>query len=152
MSTMRANAIRFAKRRFALYAIALCLPGLVGGCASSSWVTVRDTPRNPLSGSLKLVSRTGPKPTERTRQLLRRYNLTDQWKGDRAALLARLKEIQEREPAREHEYAMAELAYIAAKETETLNRGRALEFYGTSLIHAYRYLFDYDDQLPLNAY
>ena len=27
-----------------------------------------------------------------------------------------------------------------------------MEFYGTSLIHAYRYLFDYDDQVPLNAY
>ena len=30
--------------------------------------------------------------------------------------------------------------------------GRALEFYGTSLVHAYRYLFDYKDDLPLNAY
>ena len=89
-------------------------------------------------------------------QLLRRYNLADEWDGDRKELLARLEEIQEREPDRENEYAMAELAYITAKQAEMLpemfHRGRALEFYGTSLIHAYRYLFDYKDDLPLNAY
>jgi pimeloyl-ACP methyl ester carboxylesterase len=37
---------------------------------------------------------------------------------------------------------MAEVAYITAKRAETLNRGRALEFYGTALVHAYRYLFE----------
>ena len=152
MSAMRAIAFRLMDGRFATRALAVCLLVALVGCASSSWVKVRDRPRNPLARSLNLVSRSGPKPTERTMQLLRRYNLADQWSGDRVNLLARLEEIQEREPAREHEYAMAELAYISAKETEMLNQGRALEFYGTSLIHAYRYLFDYDDQLPLNAY
>lgn len=127
-----------------------------GGCASSEWVKVRDTPRNPLASSLDLVSRQGPKPTKRTMQLLRRYNLADQWDGDRKQLLAQLEEIQQREPEREHEYAMAELAYITAREAENLpemfHRGRALEFYGSSLVHAYRYFFDYRDELPLNAY
>ena len=51
---------------------------------------------------------------------------------------------------------MAELAYITAKEAESLpsmfHAGRAMEFYGTSLVHAYRYLFDYQDELSLNPY
>jgi pimeloyl-ACP methyl ester carboxylesterase len=124
----------------------------VGGCAPSQWVTVRDTPRNPLAGTLDLVSPGGPKPTPRTQQLVRRYNLPTGMGSDRAELLAQFAEIQRREPNREHEYAMAELAYIAAAQAEKLNREKALEFYGTSLIHAYRYLFDYEGELPLNPY
>jgi pimeloyl-ACP methyl ester carboxylesterase len=75
-------------------------------------------------------------------QLLRRYDLAGELNGDRAALLSRLEEIQRREPNREHEYAMAEVAYIAATQSEQLHRQKALEFYGTALIHAYRYLFE----------
>ncbi len=128
------------------------------GCASTEWVTVRDTPRNPLAGTLNLLSPAGPKPTERTQQLLRRYDLLDDFNGDRAALLARLDDIHRREPNREHEYAMAEIAYITATQAEKLHRRRALQFYGTSLIHAYRYLFESeraaDDgmMLALNPY
>lgn len=115
------------------------------GCASNAeWVTVRDTPRNPLSGTLDLVSPGGPKPTSRTIQLLRRYDLERDLKGDRAALLSRLEDIQRREPEREHEYAMAEIAYITATQAEKLQRQKALEFYGTALTHAYRYLFDFE--------
>jgi pimeloyl-ACP methyl ester carboxylesterase len=112
---------------------------------------VRDTPRNPLAGTLDLLSPGGPKPTPRTMQLLRRYDLVDNLKGDRAALLARLEDVQRREPDREHEYAMAEIAYITATQAEKLHRDRALEFYGTALIHAYRYLFDFDSSRPGDA-
>ncbi|MCI0332451.1 MAG: alpha/beta fold hydrolase [Planctomycetes bacterium] len=125
--------------------VALCALPTVGCASHSEWVTVRDTPRNPLAGTLDLVSPGGPKPTERTRQLLRRYDLSGDFKGDRAALLSRLEDIQRREPNREHEYAMAELAYITAKQAEQLKRQKALEFYGTALIHAYRYLFEFEN-------
>jgi pimeloyl-ACP methyl ester carboxylesterase len=140
-----------------LLSLFVCGALVAGGCSTSSgWVKVRDTPHNPLSGTLNLVSRGGPKPTDRTLQLLRCYNLADQWNGDRVALLAHLEEIQLREPHRENEYAMAELAYVTAKQSELLPQmlrsGRALEFYATSLTHAYRYLFDYQNQLPVNDY
>ncbi len=135
------------------YAVVVCLAVVTTGCMTSSeWVKVRDTPRNPLAGTLDLLSPGGPKPTERTMQLLRRYDLDGELKGDRAALLARLEEIQRREPNREHDYAMAELAYITATQSEKFHRSRALEFYGTSLIHAYRYLFAYGDALPINPF
>jgi pimeloyl-ACP methyl ester carboxylesterase len=116
---------------------------VAAGCAShTEWVKVRDTPRNPLTGTLDLLSPGGPKPTERTTQLLRRYDLERELSGDRAALLSRLEDIQRREPDPEHEYAMAEVAYITATQAEKLHRQRALEFYATALIHAYRYLFE----------
>jgi pimeloyl-ACP methyl ester carboxylesterase len=119
---------------------------ITAGCAAQSqWVKVRDTPRNPLTGTLDLLSPGGPKPTDRTIQLLRRYDLEGELKGDRAALLSRLEDIQRREPNREHEYAMAEIAYITATQAEKLHRQRALEFYGTALIHAYRYLFEQEE-------
>jgi triacylglycerol esterase/lipase EstA (alpha/beta hydrolase family) len=127
----------------------MCLAGCAG---NSEWVKVRDTPKNPLAGTLDLVSPGGPKPTPRTMQLLRRYDLASELKGDQAALLARLEEIHRREPNREHEYAMAEIAYITASQSEKLHKARALEFYGTALIHAYRYLFEQQEALPSNPY
>jgi pimeloyl-ACP methyl ester carboxylesterase len=139
----RRTAFRFQFSGLCLAIVLAC------GCASSSeWVKVRDTPRNPLAGTLDLLSPHGPKPTERTMQLLRRYDLAGDLHGDRAALLARLEDIQRREPDREHEYAMAEVAYITATQAEKLHGRRALQFYGTALIHAYRYLFDYETDVP----
>jgi pimeloyl-ACP methyl ester carboxylesterase len=156
---LRASPPTATNRRRRATALAICalLAVLLAGCSSSSeWVQVRDTPKNPLASSLKLVSRSGPKPSKRTKQLLRRFNLADLWSGDRRELLKQLEEIQQREPDREKEYALAEIAYVSAKEAEALpemfRRGEAIEFYGTSLVHAYRYFFDYQDELPLNAY
>jgi pimeloyl-ACP methyl ester carboxylesterase len=135
------------------YALVVCLAAAAGGCATSSeWVKVRDTPRNPLAGTLDLLSPRGPKPTDRTMQLLRRYDLVGELNGDRAALIARLEEIQRREPNREHDYAMAELAYITATQSHKFHHAKALEFYGTALTHAYRCLFAYGDTLPMNPF
>jgi pimeloyl-ACP methyl ester carboxylesterase len=146
MPTAKCGTDRVSRKSHLAHVAAICLlfPTLYcAGCASQSeWVTVRDTPRNPLAGTLDLVSPAGPKPTKRTMQLLRRYDLEGELKGDRAALLSRLEDIQRREPNREHEYAMAEIAYITATQSEKLHRQKALEFYGTALIHAYRYLFE----------
>ncbi len=134
-----------SKTRFRFLAMVLLAACITGGCATSTnkWVALRATPRNPLSDTLGLVTRQGPKPTERTIQLLRRYNLEDALKDDRAKLLARLDEIDQKEPSRVHAYAMAELAYVGAKREERSKHiDRALELYGSAVLHAYRYLFD----------
>src|SRR5688572_33417720 len=89
-----------ASRRKWRSCVLLCVvaTGLTGCAANSEWVKVRDTPKNPLAGTLDLLSPGGPKPTPRTMQLLRRYDLAGELKGDQAALLARLEDIQRREP------------------------------------------------------
>jgi pimeloyl-ACP methyl ester carboxylesterase len=116
----------------------------VSGCANTNkWVALRSTPRNPLTQSLGLLTKQGAKPTERTIQLLRRYNLEDQLQEDRNELLAKLGEIEEQSPNREHLYAQAELAYVGGKQAErAMRQSQALELYGAAVLYSYRYLFD----------
>ncbi|HYO26349.1 MAG TPA: hypothetical protein VEQ85_15520 [Lacipirellulaceae bacterium] len=122
------------------------------GCATTRWVSLRSSPRNPLSDALGLVTRTGPKPTPRTVQLLRRYDL-EKKQSDKKALLAELAEINRREPNRENVYALAELAYVGAKRAEAaMRQDEALELYGTAVIFSYQYLFDKNYPAPSNQY
>jgi len=124
------------------------------GCASSNkWVSLRTTPRNPLADTLGLFTKKGPNPTPRTIQLLRRYDLAGKLEGDRKELLNALDAIDAQQPSREHAYAQAELAYVGAKRAErSLNRNLALELYGSSVMHSYRYLFDEKYSRPSSPY
>jgi pimeloyl-ACP methyl ester carboxylesterase len=131
-----------AGRRTSGWIAGFLLVIVIAGCSTTKWVSVRSTPRNPLSDALGLVTRTGPKPTERTLQLLRRYDLEDD-QGDKPALLAELTEINRREPNRENLYALAELAYVGAKRAEVaMQQDQALELYGSAVLFSYQYLFD----------
>ncbi|MBA3481802.1 MAG: hypothetical protein H0T51_08310 [Pirellulales bacterium] len=150
----RANSRRPVAPTVAAYLLAIALL-TVGGCAStgsSKWVSLRSTPRNPLTDALGLVAKQGPKPTERTLQLLRRYNLEDKL-GDKRALFAELNAINRREPNREHLYALAELAYIGAKRADAAMKSEeALELYGSSVLYSYEYLFDDSYSTPSNEF
>ena len=131
--------------RLRVLSIAVLVACLVTGCASSTnkWVALRSTPKNPLTQSLGLLTKQGAKPTDRTIQLLRRYNLEDSLKGDRNELLAKLGEIDAHSPNREHVYAQAELAYVGGKQAErSLRQSQAQELYGSAVLLSYRYLFD----------
>jgi pimeloyl-ACP methyl ester carboxylesterase len=89
----------------------------------------------------------------RTVQLLRRYDLEQNLKGDRGDLLAKLEEVDHKEPNREHLYALAELAYVGGKRAESaMQKDRALELYGAAVLHAYDYLFDQQYFQPTNFY
>lgn len=123
------------------------------GCASrSEWVTVRTTPRNPLAETLQLVGKDGPKPSERTEQILRRYDVVDLYRAEPRAAIKRLAQIQREEPNGELQYSIAELAYVAGRRAERLRKEECLAYYGTSLLHAYRYLFDERLQANTNPY
>lgn len=137
-----------------LLAIALIAISTAGCVAShNKWITLRTTPRNPLTESLGLLNRSGPKPTERTIQLLRRYDLEEDLTANRAELLARLNDIDLQEPNRLNAYALAELAYVGAKREEKDRRvDKALELYGSAVVHSYRYLFDDKYGEPSNQY
>lgn len=115
---------------------------LGGGCASTKWVSLRSVPKTPLSEQLKLTAYSGPQPSDRTLQLLRVYNLTDQVPGDPRQLIEKLQSILDREPSPDKVYAIAEMAYLSAKKVQTKNTGLARDLYGAAVLHAYRYLFD----------
>ena len=133
--------------------VAALLCVVVSGCAGANkWVALRSTPRNPLTDALGLVTRQGPKPTDRTRQLLRRYDLRHM-QNDHDALLAELNRIDQRDPNREHLYALSELAYVAAKRAERSSTpDEALELYGASVLYAYQYLFTDKYAIASNPY
>ena len=113
------------------------------GCARQRYISVRQVPRNPLEGPLNLVSRRGPRPTSRTEQLLRRYDLAQLQKEDLGATLARLGEEIAHEPTPEKIHSYAELAYIHGTRLKAKGESReALDHFGASVSHAYQYLFE----------
>lgn len=114
----------------------------VSGCAQTAWVRVRKVPANPLAGPLRLLSPGGPKPTDRTMLVVRRYDLEDELNRHDPELLVKLTEINAADPSTDKLYSLAELAYLAGKRAESTSRRKALEYHGLAVVNAYRYLFD----------
>lgn len=122
------------------------------GCASS-YLSVRRVPQNPLAGPLDLLSRSGPKPTERTLQLLRRYDWLETQKRDPKAVLHALEQQIAETPDIDNTHAYAELSYIQAKKTQVLGQeSAALDLYSAAVAHAYLYLFAPQFEQQRNAY
>jgi pimeloyl-ACP methyl ester carboxylesterase len=112
------------------------------GCSGDKYLAVRKRPYNPLETQLNLVSGKG-KPTERTEQFLRRFDLLKPYEKDAPAALAELRTQITEEPTAERLYAFAELSYLQAKRAEGLYKeGVALDLYGASAAHAYWFLLD----------
>ena len=137
------NRSPFDRRRACWAALLGCLIAVAAfGCASSKWVSVRSTPKNRLTETLNVFSKKGPKPTERTEQLLRVYNLTDDFHNNPKQLLEKLQAIIQREPSIDKLYAFAELSHICARKVEAKDPKMAIDLYGASTLYAYQYLFD----------
>jgi len=115
----------------------------VAGCAASSFVTQRGAPLNPLGLQLSLDSSQGPKPSPRTEQFLRRYDLTFDPKADPRGLLTGVQQVLNREPAPEGLYAAAELAYLGGIKLQAQKQpDDAGKLYGAAVAHAYQFLLD----------
>ncbi|MBN2291388.1 MAG: hypothetical protein JXM70_03120 [Pirellulales bacterium] len=95
-----------------------------------------------MTETLMVFSDKGPKPTERTQQLLRVYNLTDDFHNNPQVLLEKLQAIIEREPSIDKLHAFAELSYICARKVENSSPEKAIDLYVASALYAYQYLFD----------
>lgn len=131
-----------ASRRcvFLLTVLGLALAG--GGCGNARYLTVRKAPQNPLEGPLQLLSRGGPKPTPRTEQLLREFDLQETQKSDPQAALQRLQEDLVKEPSTETIHAIAELAYIEGKKAQARgDQAAAKNMFSAAVAHSYLYLF-----------
>ncbi len=145
-----APALRFAA---ALYLLTLALLVFGSGCAASRFISLRSIPNSPLVEQLKLDSRRGPEATGRTLQLLRRYDLLEQFQDAPDTAMVELQQVVAREPGADKFHAFAELAFIRAKEFEQEgDHQRALEYYETAVAHAYIFLFDDRFGLVRNPY
>lgn len=102
--------------------------------------------RTPLVERLNLLARGGPKPTERTMQFLRRYDLVaaaDDLDEEPRELLGKIQYILDHDPTPDGCHAFAELAYISGvKRQNASNPQLALDLFGASVAHSYLYLFD----------
>jgi hypothetical protein len=112
------------------------------GCSTQKWATLRSTPHNPLTERFDFSSSDGIKPSGRTVQLLRLYDLTADLQGDPRRLLEKLQAIIDREPTSDKVYAFAEVSYLAARHVEPTDSQLAMDLYGASVLYSYQYLFD----------
>ncbi|WP_144971997.1 esterase/lipase family protein [Bremerella volcania] len=126
---------------------------ITSGCATQKWASVRKSPNNPLEGPLQLMSHTGPKVTDRTRQSLRVLGLEKYADGSYEKGLAELAAIIEKEPTGDNLYTFAELSYIAAARADAMGKdATALELYAGSVSHAYYFLFECKEGVSANGY
>ena len=96
-----------------------------------------------LAGPLGLIGRGGPRPTPRTLQLLRRYDLVGRQQEQPQVALASLQQEIAADPNPDNICSFAELAYLEGQRLQTAkNNKAALEFYGAAVAHAYWYLLD----------
>ncbi|MCU0711117.1 MAG: hypothetical protein MUC43_03595 [Pirellula sp.] len=148
-------SVATAARGRLLVVLMLASIGILGflGCASQKYALMRPMPSNPLTETLQLTSKSGPKVTPRTMTLLRNYALAELSQKDPTECLTRLQEIAIDEKGAEKIYATSELAYTIGKREESAGRqGVALDLYNIAVTNAYLYLFCPDLDVSRNPY
>ncbi len=126
--------------------------GLSAGCGGQKWIVLRDQPHNPIAERLMLLSRGGPKPTERTRMFLRKYDLEDQLDKPQE-LVGRVQKVIDREPSGEALAAAAEISYIGGVRSQLVSKSQeALDLYGTSVAYSHDYLLNANPAERPNTY
>jgi len=130
-------------RTFARHTILVLIVLVLSGCSSTSYIRPRKVPFNPLEGTLSLLNYSGPKPSERTLQILRRYDLVQEHKRNIGAALERLQQELANEPTPEKNYACAELSYLGGVRADHAHqKQQAFNYYAAAVAYSYQYLFD----------
>ncbi|MDO4586595.1 MAG: alpha/beta hydrolase [Planctomycetia bacterium] len=109
------------------------------GCAVKM-TELRRISRNPINERFKLNSPNGPKVSDRTKLILRMYNLETS-RSYSLQTLVRLRNEIKKAPNAELVASFVELAYFEAKRQELTHYELASELYVAAAVHAYWYLF-----------
>src|SRR4051794_28957985 len=91
--------------------VALLLALFAPGCAQQRYITRREQPNRYIPRQLVALARAAPKPTPRTLQLLRRYDLVEQQKKNPEITLTKLQQELETDPNPDKICSYAELSY-----------------------------------------
>jgi hypothetical protein len=87
------------------------------------------------------------RPSERTLETLRRFDLHNEYRRDVSACLLHLEKYAQKREEAELVYALAELSWIEAKRLDHRRRPQAIDRYLDAAAYAYYYLFDDDPVL-----
>lgn len=134
--------------------LGLCVTtSLLSGCVTTSYLADREIRENALTNSLQLVGPKGPEISERTWSTLRRFDLEDRYKDDRATCFTHIRQRVNEHPDAELIYALSELSYVEGKKAEGEgNLAAALNHYSVALTNSYDYLFSDDLQTTRNEF
>jgi pimeloyl-ACP methyl ester carboxylesterase len=84
------------------------------------------------------------RPTERTEETLKRYDLADRYRRDPAGALMRLENHARARPEPEVVFALSELSWIEASRHNRRRRTADIDSYLDAVAYAYDFLFDPD--------
>lgn len=94
-----------------------------------------------------------PQPSPRTEQLLRKFNVLEQYRNDPDSVIEWLQKLATQSPVMQEVHALAELAQQQARwSLQRGNRGRAIRLYSIALQHSYQFLFAPQLDVERNAY
>ena len=82
------------------------------------------------------------RPSERTLETLRRYDLYNEYRREVNGCLLRLENAAQKRPEAELVYALAELSWIEAKRLDHRRKPQAIDRFLDAAAYAYDYLFD----------
>jgi pimeloyl-ACP methyl ester carboxylesterase len=82
------------------------------------------------------------RPSERTLETLKRYDLDREYRRDVNGALLRLEKFARRQPEAELVYALAELSWIDAKKLDRWRKPQAIDRFLDAAAYAHDYLFD----------
>lgn len=144
--------------RHSLHRSSLLLAALLlwfaAGCGGDRYLSLRKAPSTPLADPLGLFEASGPSPTPRTVQLLRRLDIGEPTSsGDHIAKLDELEKRIAEQRTPEKIYSYAELAFIIGNQQEKKGDHKAaLDYLARAISNTYQYLFDPEFDARRNRY
>ncbi len=124
----------------------------IASLAHAQTITVKKKQAS-ITPQWQLLTRGVPQPPPRVLQFLRRYDLEARYAESPDECIEAVIELAQAEPNLESIYVLSELAFIQGESARHMgNDDRASKMLATSLIHAYRYLFDPNLPDMRNAY
>ena len=88
------------------------------------------------------------RPSERTLETLKRYDLERRYRRTSTAALAAAREDRPEPPEPELVYALAELSWIEGRRLDRWRKAEAIDRYVDTVAYAYDFLFDLDPSWP----
>jgi pimeloyl-ACP methyl ester carboxylesterase len=123
------------------------------GCATPNFASMRTIPINPLANALSLESKKGPQVSDRTKTLLRHYDLLTLYEKQPNACLEQLTDLSLSEKGAEKIYAVAELAYVLGVRAQRDKKPEvALDLLSIAVGNSYMYLFCPELDVTRNPY